>query len=205
MSLDKTNNAIRAAEAHYQKVAPTAPQELALALQFWSKLINNSKAAVAMAQAGFGSQSAAIHRLSIEYFAFMNSLLEGDTTAEKVEQQKRHETYQFAKALDVTQAKDDKLGREALTPENRAGLKKFLENPKNDVPGAGISIFNLLDKADLKFFHDTYRLYSLYAAHANGISVVWEPSEDEFDSLFEGVTELLAIADLKWNLKLGSS
>lgn len=205
MSLDKTNDAIRASEALHHKLAPAMSKELALASQFWAKLISNSKSAAVLIRAGFASQAAVIHRLSIEHFAFMQALVKGLKTLQDVYQQARFETFQYAKALDVAQERDEQAGREVLSKENREGLKRFLENPENNVPSAGITVFNLLDQLDLKFLHDSYRMYSLHAAHANAVSSIWEPSQHEVDELLEGVRELLRVSDALWKEKLASA
>lgn len=45
------------------------PKELALASQFWAKLISDGKSAAVHIRAGLGSQPAVIRRLCIERFA----------------------------------------------------------------------------------------------------------------------------------------
>jgi len=72
--MDRIDEEVRSARKAYDEIEPEFIGQHELALRFWSRLINNSGAVVALASAGFGGQAAIVHRLSIENFAFMYAL-----------------------------------------------------------------------------------------------------------------------------------
>lgn len=204
MSLDRADEIVRKAEATFKELAPKVGQDQELALQFWAKLIANSKAVVSLASVQYGSPAAVVHRVSIEHFAYMYGLASGVITAEGAEQQFKYDIHKNAKGLDSAQRRDDKAGREVLTPENRKQLAEFLSDAENQVSDPGISVYNILGRLDLDFVYNIYRLYSVNASHANVFSCQWEPNEAEVMVLLDNLKDLLEIASAMWAEKVGS-
>lgn len=203
MPLDEVNKAVREARELFKEIGPKASDDHDMALQFWAKLISNSAAVAALASAHYGSQAAIVHRVSIEHFAYMYGLAEGLITPERTIQQSQYEIYEKNfKGLDRATTKDENGGLEGLTEQNKDLLTEFLGDPSNDVKSAGINVFDILDQLDLAFFYDTYRLYSVYAAHANVVSKSWEPNQTEMEELLKSVCELLLLANAMWKEKL---
>lgn len=200
--MDRIDEEVRAALKAYNEIAPEFIAQHELALRFWSRLINNSGAVLALASAGFGSQAATVHRVSIEHFAFMYALANGTWTRDQVVQEGKYSNYQYALALKASLAKDDREDREGFSSDKRLALQDFLEDPKNKVTSAGVNIHNILVKEDLKFFHDLYRRISLHAAHANYVSASWEPDKDQLLDILTSVKELLSIATGIWRKKM---
>jgi len=199
MSLDQADEAVRATQKLYEDLSPSVFPGKRYAAGFWAKLIGNSKVVVILATAGYASQAAAVHRISIEHFAYMYSLLKGGLTEAQVEQQMDYDVAQVAKALQKSGEQDARMGREVVTPDTKASLDQYLANPEVTYrTSPGISIYNLLDGQDLKFLHDQYRLLSLHAAHANLLSSVWEPSVSELEQITLDVCALMDISRAAW-------
>jgi len=205
MSLDKADGVVRKAEAQFKELAPQVGEDQQLALQFWAKLIANSKAVVSLASAHYGSPAAMVHRVSIEHFAYMYGLVNGVITVEGAEQQLKFDIHKNAKGLDSAQRRDDKAGRDVLTQENRQHLAEFLDDAGNQVADPGISVYNILGALDLDFVYNIYRLYSVNASHANAFSCRWNPNEAEITVLLDNVNDLLEIAGAVWQERLGNS
>lgn len=199
MSVEETYSAIERAQQQYKAIAPVVGDKQRYALAFWRRVLNNSSAVAALAHTGFGAQSVAMHRLTIEHFAYMYALLNGTLTSEQAEKQNKYDLAQCAKALVLTGEVDKRAGRQVVEPELASALQDFAstEKMKNAETG-GISIYNLLDQLDLKFYHDQYRLHSLHAAHANILSAIWEPSAEDTDHLLADVRSILQISGLAW-------
>ena len=204
MSLDKADLLLAGAEAKFKELAPKVAQDQQLALQFWAKLIANSKAVVSLVQTDYGSPAAMVHRVSIEHFAYMYGLVNGVITVESVEQQLKYDILKNAKGLDSAQRRDDKAGRDVLTEENRQHLAEFPDDDGNKVKDHGVRVYNILGELDLDFIYNIYRLYSVNAAHANMFSCRWNPNEAEVTVLLDNVNDLLEIAGALWQEKVGS-
>ncbi|CAD0363741.1 hypothetical protein CFBP498_49340 (plasmid) [Xanthomonas hortorum pv. vitians] len=205
MSLDKADLVVRKAEAQFKELAPQVGEDQELALQFWAKLIANSKVVVSLASAHHGSPAAMVHRVSIEHFAYMYGLVNGVITVEGAEQQFKSDIHKNAKGLDSAQRRDDRAGRDVLTQENRQHIAEFLGNTDNQVADPGISVYNILGALDLDFVYTIYRLYSVNASHANVFSCRWNPTETEIMMLLDNVKDLLEIAGLVWRKGVGNS
>ena len=203
MSLDRMNEEVRASLRTYAEYAPQAEERHEFALRFWMRLIRNSGSVVALAAAGMGSQAAIVHRVSLEHFAIMYALAKGTWTDEQVLEMSKFEGYKYALALRETLKKDDGEGRVVLTSGAREALLAFIDDDENKADPTGVNIHNILCGEDLKFFHDTYRQLSLHAAHANAVSVTWEPSPKEMAVMLVGVKELLDLSALVWRDTIG--
>lgn len=199
MSLDQADEAVRATQRLYKELSPSISPARRYAAGFWAKLIENSEVVVILATAGYASQAAAVHRICIEHFAYMYSLLKGGLTEVQVEQQMEYDLAQLGKALQKSGDQDARMARAVVTPDLKASLDQYLADPKvTSTTSPGISIYNLLDGQDLKFLHDQYRLLSVHAAHANLLSSVWEPSVSELEQITLDVCALMDISRAAW-------
>lgn len=129
----------------------------------------------------------------------MYALLNWTLTSERPEKHNEYALAQCARALVLTGEGDKRAGREVVEPELPSALQEFASTEKmTNAETGGISVYNLLDQLDLKFYHDQYRLHSLRAALANVLSTIWEPSAEEVDHLLADVRSILEIAGLSW-------
>lgn len=203
MPIDRANEVVLTSQALLDELEPRVAEDELMALQFWAKLIRNSRAVIALVEARYGSQAAIVHRVSIEHFAYMYGLAQGEITPEQAVEQLKYEIYEKnAKGLKQSLIKDDKEKREVLTRENREHLSGFLADAGNEAKGTGVNVFNVLSKLDLGFLYDVYRAYSVRASHANVASVTWEPDDAGVSDLLENLSELLTISNAMWKNKI---
>lgn len=166
---------------------PSRNPELATALKFWEKILENSEAVVLLLNHELNVQAAAIHRISIEHLANFAALLKGVCTTEQLETKAEADIAKQARLLSEGEQKS-----RLLTDDNKtalAGLRDTLTVKEDEEKSQ--NTFNLLNKCGLEFLYMEYRLISLGAAHSTLISIIQPSSLEEADKLKESVVNLL--------------
>lgn len=162
---------------------------LEIVLEFWGRLLENSKSICLLLDNDFINEAMVIHRLSIEHFSVVVGLMEGKTSFEDL---KNKDLADLPKQARGVQRGDEKSS--SLTPENREILKDFV-NQMDAAPAqaSGISVYNLLDSCGLDFVYVNYRLYSIRAAHATLLSGI---SSGDFAEKAKLITDAISLLDL---------
>ncbi|MBG4983932.1 hypothetical protein GHV66_25615 [Pseudomonas aeruginosa] len=162
---------------------------LEIALEFWNRLLENSKSICLLLDNDFINEAMAIHRLSIEHFSVIVGLVEGKTSLEDL---KNKDLTDLPKQARGVQKGDEK--NLSLTSENREKLKDFVNKmDASPAQASGVSIYNLLDSCGLDFVYVNYRLYSIRAAHATLLSGI---SSGDRDEIFTLITDAISLLDL---------
>jgi hypothetical protein len=162
---------------------------LSVALDFWERLLENSKSIILLLQKDFINEAMVIHRLSIEHFSIIVGLIKGKTTFEDL---KNKTMIDIPKQAREIQMRDTK--KPSLTLGNREALKDFLIRMDSDpVPSSGVSVYNLLDSCGLDFMYTNYRAYSIRAAHS---TLLWGISVGSLDEVIKLLADVKAILDL---------
>ncbi|WP_095118880.1 DUF5677 domain-containing protein [Pseudomonas sp. Irchel s3f10] len=166
---------------------PSSNPELATALKFWEKILENSEAVILLLKHDLNVQASAIHRISIEHLANLAALLKGVCTLEQLQKKAVADIAKQARLLSESEEKSP-----VLTDDNKsalAGLRGRL-TVKEDEEKAQ-NTFNLLAECGLSCFYVEYRTISLGAAHSTLVSIIQSDSLEEAEKLKESVMNLL--------------
>ena len=192
---------IKESEGMLHSVTPALEAaSLGIAINFWERLLENSRSINLLLQNKFINEAMVIHRLSIEHFSIVVALVEGKTTFEDL---KNKDLTDIPKQAQRLQKSDTK--KSSLTQENREVLKNFI-NRLEAAPAtpSGISVYNLLDSCGLDFIYTNYCLYSLRAAHSTLLSGTSAGGEQEAEKLLADAIDILDLTNAYAKKLVGS-
>lgn len=191
-SLNEVLNAIEYSQATKEKAKATLKSTVPeVTFRFWDRFLENSRSILFLVESGFTNEAIAIHRLSIENFAYAIALLRGKLTEQKLRDEMDAE---LPAQADKMRRSDERNA--TLTPENREKLTNFLKDAATrSVTDPGINTYNALDSCGLGFLYTRYRHLSIRAAHATLLSAISTGTAAEVEELLVGTQELLKLLD----------
>jgi uncharacterized membrane protein YcjF (UPF0283 family) len=150
--------------------------------------LENNKAILELVERQFINEATAIQRLSLEHFSTMIALLKGQMTEKDLEDLTSNQLSKLGRHINSIDKQD-----QALTDRNRAKLAEWLKN-LGEIPPSDLNVFNALQKCNLAYLYQKYRMLSNGAAHSTLFSAIRPCTEADVPELLKTAEELLRLA-----------